>query len=226
MAPSRAHVGHPVGLVDRRDPRSRTGRRCAGWCGRWPARGRRRAFPALGGCRLNDMPPPKLTSGPAPWRRASPASTTCCRGEDEAARPVAGEPDAGAQKVEGQGLSRARSGRTDAGEGLGKSWMGNGAVEPPAVSAHGRGSAKDGIRSPGTVHRTSGGIAVARARAPGAAGSAGPAGRPPPRGGGRTRGTASEGEGDKRTSGTARRRTVERRDGGLRSLGRPRRTTP
>src|SRR4249920_2574630 len=46
--------------------------------------------------------------------------------------------------------------------------MGNGAVKPPAASARSTDSgrprsAKDGIPVSGTVHRTSGGIAVARA---------------------------------------------------------------
>ena len=90
-------------------------------------------------------------------------------------------------------------------------WIGNGAVKPPAVSARSTGSgrpssAKDGIPVSGTVHRTSGGIAVARA------GEGPPVprderGRPPPEGrrddeAFDVRGARRAKGEDKRTSGT------------------------
>src|SRR4051794_21670797 len=106
--------------------------------------------------------------------------------------------------------------------------MGNGAVKPPAVSARSTGSgrpssAKDGIPSSGTVHRTSGGIAVARTGEgpPVPRGPRDERGRPPPEGrrddeAFDVRGARRAKGEDKRTSGTwhVARGGGRRRDGG------------
>src|SRR3954451_12425697 len=121
--------------------------------------------------------------------------------------------------------SRSRPARVS---GRVAAWMGNGAVKPPAVSARSTGSgrprsAKDGIPVSGTVHRTSGGIAVA------STGEDPPApreprderGRPPPEGrrddeAFDVRGARRAKGEDKRTSGTwhVARGGGRRRDGG------------
>ena len=205
--------------------------RCLVWSVSRPGVATSRSIPRCSSAawRLKDIPPTtEVTVRPSALAYGSTASTTCWassrvgtstspRGRRGCARSPSSRVSSARPKARvlpEPVWPRPSRSRPASVSGSVAAWMGNGAVKPPAASARSTGagrpsSANDGIPVSGTVHSTSGGIAVARA-------GAGPPvpreprderGRPPPEGrrddeAFAVRGARRAKGEDKRTSGT------------------------